>query len=76
MSKRREFARPIVRRRARFHRDKTRIELRKEPQHVAAADPTTQDRFSILIKTMHLKNVLRDIETNDGNLHVVAPFFQ
>ena len=51
----------------------TGIELWEEPQQVAAPDAAAKNRFSVLVETVRLKHVLRDIKPDNGHLHGVAP---
>ena len=63
-----QFPCPMVSRGTSFHADQARRKLGKELQDLAAAQLTTDNNLALLINAMHLKNVLRDIQTDRTNL--------
>jgi len=74
MPQRAELARPVMRRRTRLHADKTRLEAAEQRQKLIAADLAAKQRPAFAIDAMNLKNILRDIQTDRGNLHVDGSF--
>src|SRR5262249_16740913 len=54
----------MMRCRAGLHTDKARRHLRKESQHIAPFQFAANDHLAISINAMHLKNRLRNIETD------------
>jgi hypothetical protein len=45
-------------------------ELLEERQYIAALELQANDHLSLRVDTMHLKNRLRDIETNRNRIHL------
>jgi hypothetical protein len=64
-----QLARPMVRRRARFHADQTRLLSAEERDDFRAAKPALDDDLSGSVDPMNLKPVLGEIETNCDRLH-------
>ena len=50
-----------------FNFKEARRELLEERQYIAASELQANDHLSLRVDTMHLKNRLRDIETNCRN---------
>ena len=63
-------ARPEVARAARFHADQTRFQLAEERHHLTPAQRLADDHLARAVNTVNLKNVLREIETYDADIHV------
>jgi hypothetical protein len=53
----------------RFDPDQARFQVSKQRQKLIAANFTPQYRHAFAINAMNLKNILRDIQTDRGNLH-------
>jgi len=66
-------ARPVVRATARFHADQTRRQLGEEHRHLLAPQLLAQHHFAALVHSVHLKDILRQINANRRNLHADAP---
>src|SRR5512143_1593800 len=64
MPERLQLPRPMMRCRAGLHTDKARWHLLKERQHIAPLQLAANDHMAISINAMHLKNRLRDIQTD------------
>src|ERR1700747_2999955 len=64
MTKRLEFTRPIMCRRAGFDTDQAQWQLLKERQHIAAFELPAEKHIALRIDTVDLKNRLRDVETD------------
>ena len=66
----RQLARPIMRRGASLHADKTWRQRFEKRQHLAAAKLLPDDDLLGRIDPVDLEHVLGDIQTDRGNLHV------
>jgi hypothetical protein len=60
---------PVVGARAGFHANQTRGQIAKKHGNLRAPQLLTQHRLAILIDPMHLKYILRQINSNRCNLH-------
>jgi len=69
VSERREFATPVMRRRACFHTDQTRRQLREEHHHLRAAQLLAEDDATVGPDAVKLENVLGEIDADGGDLH-------
>ena len=66
----RQLARPIMRRGASFHADKTWRQCFEERNHLAAAKLLSDDDLLGRVDAVNLEHVLGDIQTDRGDLHV------
>src|SRR5215469_12601074 len=73
MAKRRQLARPMMRRRACLHADKARLEAFEHLHKPLAANLSAEHRSALAVDAMNLKDVLRDVQTDGANLHGAAP---
>jgi len=64
MPKSLQFPRPMMRCRTGLHTDKAWWHLRKQSQHIAPLQFAANEHLSVSINAMHLKNRLRNIETD------------
>jgi hypothetical protein len=69
MAQRDQFARPMVRCRAGFHADETRLLSAEERDDFRAPQPTLDDDLSGSVDPVNLKPVLGQIETDWDSLH-------
>src|SRR5215472_15413628 len=69
MPERGQLTRPIVRCRASFHADKTRLERPEAGDHAAPPQPPANDNASIGVDAVDLEPVFGEIQTDRGNLH-------
>jgi hypothetical protein len=58
----------MVRTATRLHRDRTARQLREEPEQLFTPELLPQHNCAVHIRTMHLKNVLRQIQPDCDNL--------
>ena len=58
MPKRGQLARPVVRRRTRFHSHHAAPKSAEECQHLVAPQPAAQNRGTLRIDAVNLKNML------------------
>src|SRR5262249_55308108 len=73
--KRAELASPVVRRRTGFQPDHTPRNAAEERQHLPAPQSLAQSCRSFCIDPVHLKNVLRQVQSDRSNLvHGSLPF--
>jgi hypothetical protein len=70
-----QLARPKMRAAAGLHADQAARQVGEERQHLGPRQPLPQHHPAALIDAMHLEHVLRDVETNRGNLHRTSPPF-
>ena len=70
MSKRCELAGPVMRRRAGFHGNQARRQLREERRYLAATQLLTQDDVTIGPYAVKLENVFGEVDANRRDLHV------
>src|SRR6516164_5894261 len=66
----RQLTRPIMRRSTRLHANEARRQPCKKLQHLTAAKLSPDDDLLGRINAVDLEHVLRDIQTDCGNLHV------
>jgi hypothetical protein len=64
-----QLSRPEIARGAGFHADKARFKLTEERDHLSPTLRFADENFSVSINRMYLKNVLRQVQTDRGNLH-------
>src|SRR5215469_3912927 len=69
MPERGQLTRPIVRCRASFHTDQTRLERPEIGGHAAPPQPPANDNASIGVDAVDLEPVFGEIQTDGGNLH-------
>src|SRR5438132_7769363 len=75
MAKRAQLARPVVRRRTRFQPDHTAWNAAEECQHLPAPQSLTQNRRTLRINAVNLKNMLGYVQSDCRNLaHGWLPF--
>ena len=72
MPKSLELARPMMTGGAGFNSNEARRKLLEEREYIAALELAANDHLSLRVDTMHLKNRLRDIETNCRNLCIFS----
>jgi hypothetical protein len=73
--KRSELARPVVRRCTRFQPNQTARNLAEERQNLRTPKLLAQNRRSLCIDSVHLKNMLRQVQSDRRNLaHGWLPF--
>ena len=65
----RQLSRPEMARGAGFHTNKARFKLTEERDHLSPTLRFADENFSVSINRMYLKNVLRQVQTDRGNLH-------
>src|SRR5262249_6766878 len=75
VAKRAQLPRPVVRRRARLQANQTGRQSTKERQNLRTPKLLAQNRRSLCIDPVHLKNMLRQVKSDRSNLaHVWLPF--
>src|SRR5215472_15736974 len=73
--KRAQLSRPVVRRRARLQANQTWRQLTEERQNLRTPKLLAQNRRSLCIDPVHLKNMLRQVQSDRSNLtHRWLPF--
>src|SRR5437870_2733683 len=68
MAKRAQLARPVVRRRTRFQPDHTAWNAAEERQHLPAPQSLAQNRCTLCINAVSLKNMLGYVQSDYRNL--------
>jgi hypothetical protein len=68
-----QLAGPMMGRCARLHANETRRQLLEELDQLATPELPSDGQLAHLVDAMHLEHVLRQIQTDRGNLHVDAP---
>src|SRR5262249_3335856 len=75
MPKRAQLASPVMGRRTRFQPDHTARNAAEERQHLAAPQPLAQNRRTLRINAVNLKNMLGYVQSDCRNLaHGWLPF--
>src|SRR5262249_17513003 len=75
VAKRAQLPRPVVRRRARLQANQTCRQPTEEPQNLRTPKLLAQTRPSLCINPVHLKNMLRQVQSDRSNLaHGWLPF--
>src|SRR5262249_815270 len=75
MPKRAQLPRPVVRRRARLQAKQTGRQSTEERQNLRTPKLLAQNRRSLRINPVHLKNMLRQVQSDRSNLaHGWLPF--
>src|SRR5215510_14732676 len=75
MAKRAQLPPPVVRRRARLHANQTWRQSTEERQNLRTPKLLAQNRRSPCIDPVHLKNMLRQVQSDRSNLaHGWLPF--
>src|SRR5215472_3464765 len=75
VAQRAQLARPVVRRRTRFQPDHTARQSTEERQNLRTPKLLAQNRRSLCINPVHLKNMLRQVQSDRRNLaHGWLPF--
>src|SRR5215472_353295 len=75
VAKRAQLPRPIVRRRARLQANQTWRQSTEERQNLRTPKLLAQNRRSLCINPVHLKNMLRQVQSDRSNLtHGLLPF--
>src|SRR5262249_43489893 len=75
VAKRAQLPRPVVRRRARLQANQTGRQSTKERQNLRTPKLLAQNRRSLCIDPVHLKNMLRQVKSDRSNLaHGWLPF--
>src|SRR5262245_4897524 len=75
MAKRAQLPRPVVRRRARLQANQTWRQSTEERQNLRTPKLLAQNRRSLCIDPVHLKNMLRQVQSDRSNLaHGWLPF--
>src|SRR5262249_2243929 len=75
VAKRAQLPRPVVRRRARLQANQTGRQSTKERQNLRTPKLLAQNRRSLGIDPVHLKNMLRQVKSDRSNLaHGWLPF--
>src|SRR5262249_41984085 len=75
VAKRAQLPRPVVRRRARLQANQTGRQSTEERQNLRTPKLLAQNRRSLCINPVHLKNMLRQVQSDRSNLaHGWLPF--
>src|SRR5262249_40814688 len=75
VAKRAQLPRPVVRRRARLQANQTGRQSTEERQNLRTPKLLAQNRRSLCIDPVHLKNMLRQVQSDRSNLaHGWLPF--
>ena len=74
MAKSLKLSGPMMRRRTGFHANQARLKPFEKRQKLIAPHLPAQHGLPLLIDPMNLENVLGDVESDRGNLHLDGPF--